>query len=164
MAKFCRYCGNPVREDVKFCPKCGKPQVQAAQQAASQQSSQRQQEPIHPESQPIRQAAQTVLGQAAQPMQQTSGFAGGITNGLNAPATPGETALEIPGLRLAADAAKNGGLPGIARALIPVAAGGISIPVLYQLDAPWSFLTGAGVSFLLIFLSSVFKKSGGGGK
>lgn len=29
MAKFCKYCGTPLKEGAKFCPKCGKP-VQAA--------------------------------------------------------------------------------------------------------------------------------------
>ena len=36
MAKFCRYCGNPVREDANFCRSCGK-RLTAARPEARQQ-------------------------------------------------------------------------------------------------------------------------------
>ena len=33
MAKFCEYCGTPLREGVKFCPACGA-QVKAIKRSA----------------------------------------------------------------------------------------------------------------------------------
>ena len=26
-AQYCKYCGNPLTSDAKFCPKCGKEQI-----------------------------------------------------------------------------------------------------------------------------------------
>ena len=36
MAKFCRYCGSPVREESRFCGACGKPIVEVESQAGTQ--------------------------------------------------------------------------------------------------------------------------------
>ncbi len=167
---FCPKCGSVVDAGVRFCSKCGAQIPQTTSQTSPQTT------PVKP----VRQTVQTVAGQAARPITQTASSAvrqfaqttqqsptgfGGAASGLRAFASPGETALELAELNTAASAVKSGGMPGILKFLISIAAGGLSIPLLSGLGSPASFFVGAGISLFLIIVSAIIKKKvGGGGK
>lgn len=178
MAKFCRYCGSPINEGARFCPECGKklaedpkplkPEKPAARPAVKQAAQPAAKQAEKPPVQPVRQtspktAAQTArpAAQAARPAVQTAKQAVQTANPF---ALPGEIALDMPELSAAASAAKSGGMPGFVKFLIAIALGGISIPLLSNLESPLSFFAGAGVSVLLIIVSLIIKKGRGGGR
>ena len=77
---------------------------------------------------------------------------------------PGEIALDIPELYEAPASAGSSNIPGFLKLPISLAAGGISFPLLNHLEIPWSLLAGLAVSIVTIIVSSVIKKSRGGGK
>lgn len=181
MAKFCRYCGSPIREGANFCPACGKSLAKVAAQqpptktkttpsapqkaqttpSASQASWQEQYQKIHAQN---RVQTGRHSASAAQPLGKTINSVGNLGNTSHALSNPGEIALELPGLSAATSDVKGGGLPGFVRFLLSIAAGGGSIPLLGRLGFPWSLLVGVGIAVLLNVLSSFIRKSKGGRK
>ena len=154
--KYCRKCGMENAAGAKFCRHCGaglsaaglNDTGLAGEKALAQRSTVQ---------------APSAGRQNIHAEQRLSGL-GGFANGLSAPADPGEIALDIPELYEAPSLAGSRGLPGFLKLPVSLAAGGISFPLLSHFDIPWSLLAGLAVFVVTIILSSVIKKSRGGGK
>ncbi|MBQ7174323.1 MAG: zinc ribbon domain-containing protein [Lachnospiraceae bacterium] len=175
-AKFCRYCGYQfeVAQEVKavtnLCPQCGKENAAGAKfcrdcGAGLGEAGLSGSGLAGAKAMAQRGAVQAPSAgrQNIHAAQQPGGF-GGFANGLGAPTDPGEIALDIPELYEPPSSAGGSNIPGFLKLPISLAAGGISFPLLNHLEIPWSLLAGLAVSIVTIIVSSVIKKSRGGGK
>jgi predicted RNA-binding Zn-ribbon protein involved in translation (DUF1610 family) len=175
-AKFCSSCGNPFsaaqeqKQAANVCPQCGKENAAGAKfcrhcgaglSAAGLNDTGLAGEKALAQRSTVQ--APSAGRQNIHAAQQPGGF-GGFANGLGAPTDPGEIALDIPELYEAPASAGSRSLPGFFKLPLSLAAGGISFPLLNHLDIPWSVLAGLAVSVVTIIVSSVIKKSRGGGK
>ena len=160
-------------------------QVQYQPQTARQQVAQPAQQFVQKATQPIKQAAQGVAGQITQPAQQmaqgtmgyiakpaqqfvqSAGNFSGVANVFHALSNPGEAAMAMPEMSVTStvtSAVSGGSLPGFVIPLILGAvAGGVSIPLLNNLAAPWSFVAGLLVSGVSLGISFAVKKLRGRG-